>query len=179
MANDKIYVDKKGYQEYLKEISDLEAKVTDIRAKRLSTVHLMADDKDAAMMEIESSNLEEARVREEIDRKVAMLSRLEIIEKAADCETITINDYVVANLVFSKSESENYTFRLVSTGMARMDKDIRDVSVDSPLGKAVLGKVEGDSGEYYVNGMSIAYEIVAKAKTIEELKNVKLTLQKK
>ena len=61
------------------------------------------------------------------------------------------------------------TVKLIGSLNPNMENKIREITINSPLGKAVYGSKVGDCVEYCVNGKIISVIIRNKSKNINEL----------
>ena len=84
-------------------------------------------------------------------------------------DIVNVNDVVSLNLLFAKDDKEFITIRLVG-GTSEKDDE---VSLNSPLGKAIYRKKIGDVAMYTVNDKKINVEIVSIENRTEKLKRLR------
>ena len=88
---------------------------------------------------------------------------------------IDIGDYVRISLQDKKANLETiYNFRIVEKEEYNY-LDANDVTTISPLGKELISKQVGDSGEYNVLGYQYGYKILGIEKNKQEKKNIILS----
>ena len=88
-----------------------------------------------------------------------MIKTAQIIDDAPKGENGTAKLYDKLT-VYLPEDDEEMVIQVVST--VRIDPNAGFISMESPLGKAVLGKRVGDKAEVYVND-SYSYEVVLRA----------------
>ncbi len=105
-----------------------------------------------------------------INDLTTMINNTEIIEigEVPD-DIVNVNDVVSLNLLFAKDDKEFITIRLVG-GTSEKDDE---VSLNSPLGKAIYRKKIGDVAMYTVNDKKINVEIVSIENRTEKLKRLR------
>lgn len=91
-------------------------------------------------------------------------------------KTANINDLILVSMSFGNEEPSDEIFKLVASFNPNIFADIKEVSINSPLGKSVYQQSEGYSGEYSVNNSTIHFELKKISKTVEELQDGILTL---
>lgn len=160
MSTDAVYVTKERFELMKAELSDLKGRARKEMAQKIADARSHGDlsenaDYDAAkhaqeLLEIKISKLEVAVSRARVidpkdfpDDKVYILSRVKLMNKKTNREI-------------------EYT--LVSAEEA--DFELNKISVTSPLGKALLGKVVGDLVETKVPAGVIQYEVLEIGKLI-------------
>ena len=88
-----------------------------------------------------------------------MIKTAQIIDDAPKGESGTAKLFDKLT-VYLPEDDEEMVIQVVST--VRIDPNAGFISMESPLGKAVLGKCVGDKAEVYVND-SYSYEVVLRA----------------
>ena len=162
---DKIYLDEKGYQDYLAEIETLKEQLVTMKAARFGLKSIYTDP-DSLSEALEEHKIEEIRLSEKIAARKSDLKRIVIVARdLGSSEVIDINDTVNVLL-----DGDEMTFTLV-TGSPDFDAEIPKITVDSPLGKEVYLKEVGYVGSYTVGNRTNNVEIVSKEKEVKlELK---------
>lgn len=159
-SEEKIYMDQESYNRFIAQIEDIKLKLKKVNAGRKSAFDAGAGD-GWDSPEFEEIERAENMLLGELKRNNEMLPRIVIIEKHNNEDVIDIGDTLQVNMEYAPNDSEPLTFRLV--GMIGNVKDeIEEVSINSPLGKAVYKKKVGDNCSYEVNGMTINVNILEK-----------------
>ena len=162
---DKIYLDEKGYYDYLDEIETLKEQLVNMKAARFGLKSIYTDP-DSLSEALEEHKRQEIRLSEKIAARKSDLKRIVIVARdLGSSEVIDINDTVNVLL-----DGDEMTFTLV-TGTPDFDAEIPKITVNSPLGKAVYLKEVGYIGSYTVGNRTNNVEIVSKEKEVKlELK---------
>lgn len=147
MAKDEqpIYMDKEGYAEFLKSIEDLKDKIVKNDMDRSAAFNAGAGD-GWDSPEYEEIERISRGLNLELQEKYEMQSRIVLVEKNEDENLIGIGDVLSADI-----NNKEMIFKLVG-GVASFSAEIREVTINSPIGKAVYKKKVGDICEYDVNG---------------------------
>lgn len=165
---DKIYLDQAGYQQYLKEIEEIKDKIKKSGKQKSSAFESAVGDGWHDNFDFEEAKREELKLSGMLQSKLDGLSRIIIVEHAMESDLVDINDYVT---VESSSKGENLgemIFKLVASSIPNLDGDVFEISINSPLGKAVYQKKIGESASYIVNDRTFDVVIINKSKTLKE-----------
>lgn len=165
---DAIYLDKKGYENYLKEIEEIKLKLSNVNSGRKDAFEASAGD-GWDSPEFEEIERQERMIMGELQRKYEALKRIVVIEKHNEEDVIDIGDTLITEIVFSDEDSEELIFTLVGFD-GNIKADIQEISINSPLGKSVYKKKIGDTCSYNVNGNNISV-IVKEKMDLETEKN--------
>lgn len=162
---DKIYLDEKGYYDYLAGIEALKEQLANMKAARFALKSLYTD-AESLNEALEQHKREEIRIGEKLIARRSDLKRIVIVERdLGSSDIVDVNDTVNVLL-----DGDEMTFTLV-TGTPDFDAEIPKITVDSPLGKAVYLKEIGYVGSYTVGNRTNKVEIVSKEKEVKlELK---------
>ena len=166
----KIFLTQKGYEEHLKQIEELKSSLLLIRLKRGCVDDLKN------MIEIEEFQSEETRIVTEIIRMNEELSRVVIIDRQDNEEIVDVDDVVLVDMI-AGSLTREMMLKLVGTD-SNIKADIQEVSINSPVGKAIYGKKIGDLCSYSVNNRNMSLLIKSKVDMSMELDSKKKTLKK-
>lgn len=157
---EKLYLDKEGYEQYLGEIDKLKQRLNEINSGRKDAFDASAGD-GWDSPEFEEIERQERIVMGSLQRMYEGLSNIVIVEKHNDGEIIDIGDTLLVDLAFSPDDTEELNFKLVGTG-GNFDADVQEISINSPLGNAVYKKKVGEQSSYSVNGRTISVLIKEK-----------------
>jgi transcription elongation factor GreA len=149
------YISKEG-------LADLKQELIDIREKELPRV-LDSINKALAEGDLrENSALDSAKL--ERDNLVArenevqdILLDYEVIEESTGKPSQIVK---IGSKIRIKYLTDNSTFDLAIVGSSESDAITGKISNESPLATALLGKKEGDKGQFSVNGKSIEIELL-------------------
>ena len=148
---EQIKLDQIGYQKMEEEIKNIEKQIDDIRMYK-GKVAIYQGDNWHDNPELYQTESKENSLLRRLGELRTQLSNAEIIDKKdQQDEKINIGDVVDLKIIISESISQNLTVRLVG-GTADLNSDIREASINSPMGKAIYQKVIGEEITYNVNG---------------------------
>lgn len=161
-----IYLDKDGYKEYLKKIEDLKKAIQTNNMGRKEAFDAGTGDgwDSPEFEEIERINM---RLSGELRSMYESLNRIVIIEKHNNQEIVDVGDVIVADMIFSPDDMEEMVFKLVGTNRD-FNAEIQEISINSPLGKAVYKKKIGDICSYSVNNRTFSVLIKQKMNLTKE-----------
>ena len=155
-----LYMSEQGYQELLNEIEDIKKRIVENNKGRKAAFDAGAGD-GWDSPEFEEIERVDNLLTGELRLKQEQLQRVVIVEKHYDIDSIDIGDIVNSNLIYAPDDVEEFDFKLVAyKGNTR--SNITEVSINSPLGKAVYQKKVGETVSYSVNGNEIFVEIKSK-----------------
>ena len=158
--NNVLYMSEQGYQELLNEIEDIKKRIVENNKGRKAAFDAGAGD-GWDSPEFEEIERVDNLLTGELRLKQEQLQRVVIVEKHYDIDSIDIGDIVNSNLIYAPDDVEEFDFKLVAyKGNTR--SNITEVSINSPLGKAVYQKKVGETVSYSVNGNEIFVEIKSK-----------------
>ena len=166
---EKIYLDKKGYEQFLKEIDEIRNSLQKNGKDKSSAFVGAVGDGWHDNFDFEEAKRQELRLGNLLQQKLEELSRIGIIDSILDDEAIDVDDYVLAEMKYDDDLPEQMIFKLVGLNTPNHIADIPEVSLNSPLGKAVYQKRVGDQVAYTVNGFTTSVLINNKSKNLEKL----------
>ncbi len=162
-----IYMDKDGYNEYLKKIEILKQEIKNNNMGRKAAFDAGAGDgwDSPEFEEIERTN---TRLNGELRNMYELLQRIIIIQKHNNQDIIDIGDIILADMFFSEDDIEEIAFKLVGAN-GNFDDQIQEISINSPLGNAVYKKKIGDTCNYNVNNNTISILLKKKLNLTQEM----------
>lgn len=173
----KIKLNKQGYEEYLQAIAKKEKELADLRMYKGSDAIYQGDNWHDNPTLYQAEMQERSLMREIAEMKHKLENNVEIVENLGDDSLIDIGDVVKIDMIFSADDREEEIFRLVATTPSfDMEIEIKEVSINSPLGNAMYHKKIGDVANYKVNDRTFTIEL--KEKVVLDLENDGKTLRK-
>ena len=151
----KIYLDKVGYENYLKSLEDIKKEI-DANAKlmRLYASDDAYGDGWQDNFAYEETMKREAELFQKYNKKKSMLKDIVIVDKESN-GTVSLNMKV--ELLFIDDDSvEEY----IITGDINSNIDDNSITINSPLGSAIYGKKVGDKVSYKVGDNTYNVEIL-------------------
>lgn len=138
---EQILLDKEGYEKLKKEIEDLKRDLCEInKGRNLAFDAGSGDGWDTP--EFEYIERMEGQLISEINDKLRMLSNSKIIEKNISNNIIGINS--VVNLLISQGNERCEEVVKLISGVGMDTSDYLEVSINSPIGKAIFNKKIGE-----------------------------------
>ena len=162
--NNIIYLDEEGYNAYLQDIENTRKELGKISKMRLENHLHDADD----------AKREEYKIIGELTEKLQKLQKIQVIKTNDIKDLICINDFVTVDMMFSEDDVEECMFKLVASNTPDTNASIPEITINSPLGKAVYLQEVGYLGNYSVEGNEISFLIkdFRKNLDIEEVKKI-------
>lgn len=138
MAEERIQLTREGYEKLQRELEAARERLEHATDQLSSVENSMDDNIPEEGAEVDIRTMQEYYVQR-VRHLEFVLSRAEIIEEDPDPERVNIGDRIV---VWDFQDQHEREFVVVSSPEAVHSED--GVSVDSPVGKALLGKRIGD-----------------------------------
>ena len=155
LSMSKIYLDKLGYENYLKSLEDIKKEIDD-NAKLMSLY--VSDDAYGDgwhdNFAYEETMRKEAELFQKYNKKKSMLKDIVIVDKEFN-GTVSLNTKVEL-LFIDDEEIEEY----IITGDINSNIDDNSITINSPLGSAIYGKRVGDRVTYKVGDNTYNVEIL-------------------
>lgn len=145
----KIYLDEKGYEQYLKEIDEIKEK---IRKNSADIAEYQSDDAYGDgwhdNFAYEQAMIKERTLMYELDNKMKGLNNIEIVKTKNKTDYVDIG--CVVEIQFdNEEETEKY---IISGGTtSKIDDTIPTITLNSPLGKAIYKKKINDIFTYEID----------------------------
>ena len=155
---DKIYLDEKGYQQYLKEIEDIRDKID---ANNCDISEYMSDDAYGDSWHdnfaYEQAIQKENVLRRDLDLKLKGLKNIVIIDSTKNNNDVSIDSIV--DIIF-EGETEIETYKITGSTTSNIQEKIPSITINSPFGKAIFHKQKNDVFTYNVDDNMISGRIV-------------------
>ena len=136
---DIIYLTKDGYETLRSELTSLKHKLFGEIAQRISEAREYGDITENS--EYEEAKNEQARVEARIREIESVLSNAEIIERVEG----NIGEIGIGSNVIVQDQETNEILKLTIVTHQEADIEANKISDLSPLGKALMGKIEGET----------------------------------
>lgn len=159
-----VYLDQEGLEQLQVDIARLQEELNKVNAGRREAFDAGAGD-GWDSPEFEEIERQERIILGQLNERYSMLARVVIVEKHNNEEIIDIGDVVSVEIIFGDDDIEEITFKLVG-GNANFDSEIKEISINSPLGAAVHMKKIGENSSYAVN--KNVFNIFIKSKGLEQ-----------
>lgn len=166
---EKIKLNQNGYEDYLREIEKKEKELADLRMYKGKDAIYQGDNwhDNPTLYQAE---LQEMALMKEIAEMKQKLNNIEIVQNIGDDSLVDIGDVVKIDMIFSENDREEQIFKLVGTSPNfDLNAEIQEISINSPVGKAMYHKKIGDVANYKVNDRTFTIQI--KEKVTLDLEN--------
>ena len=155
--SDKIYLNKEGYDNYLKELDLIKEK---IRKNSMDMTEFASDDAYGDgwhdNFAYESSLQKENALFFEYKRKLDGLNKIVIVEHS-NSGLVDIGSVVT---IFIDGEEEPETYKITGNTTLIDDGNMLHITINSPLGRCLYKKKKNDTFEYEVNSVKITGKIM-------------------
>lgn len=156
-----IYLDKNGYNEYLKSIEELYDKLKENSKLKTSSYDSAVGDGWHDNFDFEEAKRKEVSLVMQINNKNEELKNIIIIENNNnDNSVVNINDVVELKFIFDDNEFEK--FKLTGGCNPKEHDDYREITLNSPIGKAIYKQKLGSIVEYSVLSKKFKVQILRK-----------------
>lgn len=151
MAEKRIQLTRAGYHKLQRELNILTSEENSKVAEMLAEAREDDQGEEAVFFD---AMISKERLDERVSHLQNVLARAEIIDADEDPNTITPGNRV---LVYDTAEKEEFTMDLLDT--EEITHGRRGVSLDSPVGQALLGKHVGDRVKVEVPDGLVTYKV--------------------
>ena len=163
IMEEKIKLNKQGYEDYLKAIAEKEKKLADLRMYKGTDAIFQGDNWHDNPTLYQAELQERSLMREIAEMKHKLQNNVEIVENLGVEEIIDIGDVVKIDMIFSEDDREEEIFKLVATTPnLKFDAEIQEVSINSPIGNAMYHKKVGEIATYKVQDKTFTLQIKEK-----------------
>jgi transcription elongation GreA/GreB family factor len=142
------YIDKKGYEEQKKSLRELKKKIEEVRLEKGTSAAESQSDSWHDNFGFENAKNQEMMLLKEYYKRREELSRVVLLEDKPKQGTISIGSTFSLGVDDGRANIAS-TYKMVS-GVGALNGN--EVSVNSPLGRAVFGKGEGERVAYEIQG---------------------------
>lgn len=157
---EKYYLDEAGFKAYEERISALEAEYTLLIADKRENAKAVQVERYGTL---ESKDIarRELQILEEIKNLRSKRTQIELITRHGDETRTDIGDRLLIEIMYAPDDVEKEEITLVGTIESSLDKP-DEVSINSPLGRAIFGLELGSISSYMVGDNKVAVHIIQK-----------------
>ncbi|MBO8140302.1 MAG: transcription elongation factor GreA [Thermosipho sp. (in: Bacteria)] len=152
MAKETIFLTKEGYEKLKKELETLKQKLMFEIAERIKEARELGDLSENS--EYQEAKNEQGRIAARVNELENMLSKAEVIEDLGTNSVNIGNWVIIKNLV----TGEEKKIQIVSPHEADVFQN--KISIESPLGRALVGKKAGEIVKIKAPNGAFKYEIL-------------------
>ena len=160
---EKILVDIEGYKQFYQEIERIKEELTNNASKGGEAYKDAIGDGWHDNFAFESAMAEERKIRAKLEKMYSEQSKLEIVNVSGyDDNKVNINDIVKIRIIYSVGDIEEEIVKLTGKYIPDTGIKIQEISLNSPLGKAIYMKDIGSFTFYVVGDKEFKVEIMSK-----------------
>lgn len=157
-----ILVDTEGFDQYYEELNrlkDLSLSIASIGSESYADA---VGDGWHDNFAFEDTMRESRKIASRIDKMIEDEKNLKIVDKKrASDDIIDIGDILMIRVIYDIDDIEEYTIKLTGKYMIDNDAKIKEVSLNSPIGRNIYLKSINDNDIcYYVNDKKISIKII-------------------
>lgn len=162
MEDKKIYLDKKGKEQYMQEFEDIKEKLKE-NSKSKSSAHTDAvGDGWHDNFAFEEAKRKENELIFEIEKKIQGIRNIVIVEKGSDATVVDIDDIVEIKVIYAEDDIEQGIYKLIGGTRPNTDAPIQELTINSPVGEGIYKKKAVCKTSCKINGREVPVEILGK-----------------
>lgn len=159
-----ILVDTEGFNQYYEELNrlkDLSLSIASIGSESYADA---VGDGWHDNFAFEDTMRESRKIASRIDKMLEDEKNLKIVDKKRTSDDIIdIGDVLKIKVIYDIDDIEEYTIKLTGKYMINNDAKIKEVSLNSPIGRSIyLKRINDNDICYYVNDKKISIKIINK-----------------
>ena len=159
-----ILVDENGYNQYINELEKLKEQSLAISTSGSEAYEIAVGDGWHDNFAFEDTMRQSRTIAARIDNMLKMKQYLKVVKNVKkDKNTINIGDVLDIKIYYSDDDVEEITIKLTGNYIPSVDDSIQEITLNSPLGKAIyLKKIKDKDINYIVNDKKIRVAIINK-----------------
>lgn len=157
-----VLVDQTGYKQYYEELERLKELSQTIASIGSTSYADAVGDGWHDNFAFEDTMRESRKIAVRIDKLLEDEQYLKVVERKNIPNTIDIGDILLIKIIYDINDIEEYTIKLTGKYMPDNNAKIKEISLNSPLGRSIYLKNINDDIYYYVNDKKINIKIKEK-----------------
>lgn len=163
MLEDKIYLTADGYKQYCEEIGKIEAELLKNTDYKVQAISEAPGDGWHDNFAYEDACRNESMLQKRLEQLLKQKGKIELIDsKVSDQSLVNIGDVIKLEFMYDDGDSEMEEVRLTGNWKVSLDDLRQEISLNSPLGRAIYLQKLGSIVSYSVNGKNICVHILDK-----------------
>lgn len=156
------------YESYLLEKKRILEEIEKLRLPQLLEVDNSKDERHDGFHALSDRELKANRLLSMLDDITDILIGTEVIEDVVIKDAVKIGDVVKVELIINGGDVLEQSFLIVPS-LSNIDSIIKELSMESPLGKEIIGKKLGETGIYKAGMGTINFLVMEiNGKTLEK-----------
>ena len=159
-----VLVDIDGFNQYYEELNRLKDISLSIASIGSESYADAVGDGWHDNFAFEDTMRESRKIASRIDKMLEDEKNLKIVDKKRTSDDIIdIGDILMIRVIYDIDDIEEYTIKLTGKYMIDNDAKIKEVSLNSPIGRSIyLKSINDNDTHYYVNDKKISIKIIRK-----------------
>ena len=158
-----ILVDTEGFNQYYEELNKLKDLSLSIASMGSESYADAVGDGWHDNFAFEDTMRESRKIASRINKMLEDEKNLKIVDKKrASDDIIDIGDILMIKVIYDIDDIEEYTIKLTGKYMIDNNAKIKEISLNSPIGRSIYLKNINDDIGYYVNDKKISIKIINK-----------------
>ncbi len=163
MLEDRIYLTLDGYKQYCEEIEKIEAEILENTKFKVEAIREAPGDGWHDNFAYEDACRTETMLQKRLEQMLMQKKKIEIIESTTfDQDLVNIGDIIQLEFKYDDGDTEVEEVRLTGNWKVSSNDSIQEVSLNSPLGRAIYLQKIGSTVNYSVNDQKIFIQILSK-----------------
>lgn len=163
MLEDKIYLTADGYKQYCEEIEKIEAELLKNTDYKVQAISEAPGDEWHDNFAYEDACRNESMLQKRLEQLLKQKGKIELIDSSiCDQNLVNIGDVVKLEFMYADGDTEVEEVRLTGNWKVSLDELVQEVSLNSPLGRAIYLQKIGSIVSYSVNDQEIHIKILDK-----------------
>ena len=163
MLEDRIYLTLDGYKQYCEEIEKIEAEILENTKFKVEAIREAPGDGWHDNFAYEDACRTETMLQKRLEQMLIQKKKIEIIESTTfDQDLVNIGDIIQLEFKYDDGDTEVEEVRLTGNWKVSSNDSIQEVSLNSPLGRAIYLQKIGSTVNYSVNDQKIFIQILSK-----------------
>lgn len=156
-----ILVDKNGYNEFFLELENLKKSLLLNASEGSKAYQDAVGDGWHDNFAFEQSMIKERNIANQIDKMLEDSKRLKIIENENENpDVIGVNCIIKIEFMYPNNNKEIDFVKLTGNYLPKLDSDIMEITLNSPLGKTLYKKRKNEKTFYIINEQKIDINIL-------------------
>ena len=157
-----VLVDMDGFNQYCEELKRLKELSLNIASVGSSSYADAVGDGWHDNFAFEESMRESRKIASRINKMLEDEKCLKIVERKNIPNTIDIGDTLLIEVIYDIDDIEEYTIKLTGKYIPDNNAKIKEISLNSPIGRSIYLKNINDDIYYYVNDKKISIKMKEK-----------------
>lgn len=159
-----VLVDTDGFNQYYEELNRLKDISLSIASTGSESYADAVGDGWHDNFAFEDTMRESRKIASRINKMLEDEKHLKIVDKKSNSDDIIdIGDIIKIKVIYDIDDIEEYTVKLTGKYMIDNNAKIKEVSLNSPIGRSIyLKNINDDDIGYYVNDKKISIKIINK-----------------